>query len=371
MVKASATFSPSFGNRPKAFVGREEVIRDFVDGMEEAPGGRKRAMFFSGQRGMGKTALLLELAARAEKMDFVTASVLANARMLDEIIQLIQMNGATYVSKSSKQVKAINVGVPGFSFGLTFSDEVKENYGFRVKLTLLCDALAKYGKGVLLLIDEVYSGTEEIRELAATYQHLVGEGKNVAIAMAGLPSAISGVLNDKALTFLNRASKIRLDPIPLGAISVYYSSVFKKLGKEIAPKLLEEAVAATRGYPYLLQLVGYYLLEYTGEGAVITDDDVRLAVNSAKHDLIENVYLASLRPLSRNDIRFLEAMAESGEDGRIADIRERMEVSQATAQQYRLRLIESGVVASSARGELEFTIPYMGEYLRGEMAPGL
>ncbi|MDR1496157.1 MAG: hypothetical protein LBS67_04475, partial [Clostridiales Family XIII bacterium] len=136
---------------------------------------------------MGKTALLLELAAKAEKMGFVTAGVLANKRMLDEIIQLIQIGGAKYVNKSSKKVKAIKVGVPGFSFGLTFLDEVKENYGFRVKLTLLCDALAKCGKGLLILIDEVYSGTEEIRELAATYQHLVGEGKDIAIAMAGLP----------------------------------------------------------------------------------------------------------------------------------------------------------------------------------------
>jgi hypothetical protein len=320
---------------------------------------------------MGKTALLLELAAKAEKMGFVTAGVSANKRRLDEILQLIQIGGAKYVNKSSKKVKSINVGVPGFSFGLTFSDEIKENYGFRVKLTLLCDALAKYGKGVLILIDEVYSGTEEIRELAATYQHLVGDEKNIAIAMAGLPSAISNVLNDKTLTFLNRANKVKLNPISLNNISVYYSSVFKGLGKNIEPKPLDEAVTATRGYPYLLQLVGYYLLEYTGESDIITDDTVRLAVNSAKRELIENVYLAGLRPLSKTDIRFLTAMAEEGENASIADIRKRLDVSQATIQQYRARLIDSGIVAPSARGELEFTIPYIGEYLRGEMTSDL
>jgi hypothetical protein len=33
--------------------------------------------------------------------------------------------------------------------------------------------------------------------LISAYQHLVGEGKNVIIAMAGLPHAISDILNDE------------------------------------------------------------------------------------------------------------------------------------------------------------------------------
>ena len=36
-----------------------------------------------------------------------------------------------------------------------------------------------------------------MRVLTTAYQHLVGEGRNVAIAMAGLPHAVSSVLNDE------------------------------------------------------------------------------------------------------------------------------------------------------------------------------
>ncbi|MDR2162361.1 MAG: ATP-binding protein [Clostridiales Family XIII bacterium] len=312
MSETFNTFSPSFGNRPNALVGRQDVIGEFLSGLKGVPGNMKRATFFSGQRGMGKTALLLELASKAEKMDFVVANVLANAGMMDEIIQLLQLNGAGYVDKSPGRFKAINVGVPGFSFGLTFSDEIKE--------------------------------------LAATYQHLVGEGKNIAIAMAGLSSAVSGVLNGKMLTFLNRANKVRLASIPLNDISIYYSSVFKRLGKKIDAESLEKAVTATRGYPYLLQLVGYYILEYAGDSRTITRDAVQLAENSAKRELIETVYLPSLRPLSKTDMKFLRAMAESGESGTVAEVMKRMDASNATVQQYRARLIASGIVTSSAHG---------------------
>jgi hypothetical protein len=206
-----------------------------------------------------------------------------------------------------------------------------------------------------------------MREFAATYQHLVGEKKNIAIAMAGLPSSISGVLNDDVLTFLNRAYKAELGPLPLGEIGVYYASVFNELKKKISAPLLHEAVGATRGYPYLLQLIGYYLLSYTGAKTDITDETVMLAIGSAKHDLIENIYRPALKPLSRKDIDFLTAMSADDEYSAISEVQRRMGATTATVQQYRSRLIEAGVIAPIRRGELTYTIPYMNEYLRGDL----
>lgn len=112
----------------------------------------------------------------------------------------------------------------------------------------------------MILVDEVQSNSSQMRLLATTYQHLVGEGRNIAIAMAGLPSAISSVLGDDILTFLNRAAHIELGPLPLGDIAAYYSAVFADAEKEFASGRLDAAVEATRGFPYLLQLIGYYLL---------------------------------------------------------------------------------------------------------------
>lgn len=357
-------FRPSFGNRPSQIVGRDDVIAEFRKGLSKQPGDRRRATLILGQRGMGKTALLMELADRARDMGFVATRVIASETMLDEIIETIQIEGSRYVKQERSKVKGFSVGAVGFSFGLTFAEEVRENYGFRVKLSLLCDKLAENGKGILILVDEVQSNTPEMRTLAATYQHLAGDGKNIAIAMAGLPGAVSHVLNDKVLTFLNRAEKVHLGALRIGEVRAYYAKVFAEMGKNVSSEALDKAAQVTAGFPYLLQLVGYYLVEYTEGRGEITLDDVDQAFESARLDLDDDVFKTALQPLSDKDRAFLRAMAEDDGLSKTSDVQQRMGVDQKYVQVYRSRLIQSGIIESPARGELQFTLPYFDAYLR-------
>jgi hypothetical protein len=365
-MSATNTFLPAFGNRPERIVGRDEVIADFLDGLSRPIGHQNRASILIGQRGIGKTALLLEFAELAVTRDFVVARVSANREMLDEIIQNIQMQGARFISGKRPGIRGFSAGALGFSFGLTFTQETETRYGFRVKLTLLCDELAKHGKKVLILVDEVQSNTDEMRELAITYQHLVGENKDITIAMAGLPSSLSLVLNDDILTFLNRAHKSYLGPLPLGKISIYYADRFARSGKTFATAALSSAVEATRGYPYLLQLIGYYILEYSKATEAISSEIVERSIASSKRDMVDSIFKPVFKSLSERDKDFLQAMAKDVDESRIADIRARLKVTQSYAQTYRTRLIEAGAIAASGRGKLVFTVPYLGEYLRGE-----
>ena len=355
-------FLPGFGNRPELLVGRAEQVADFEAALAAPPGHPGRASLYVGQRGMGKTALLLELATRASASGFVVAQVTASEQMLDEILQLIQLGGAEYV-ESGKKIKGFTAGALGFNVGLTFTDEVARNYGFRVKLSLLCDALAEHGRGVAILVDEVTASSAQMRELATTYQHLRGEEKNIVTAMAGLPTSISSVLNDNVLTFLNRAHKVHLGPVSLNETAAFYMQAFERAGKKITADVLDSAVRATRGYPYLLQLIGFYILRLAGGKAQITSDIVKLAVTNSKREMAEAVYEPSLRPLSRKDLAFLRAMAHDTGPSQIVDIRQRMGVSGATVQQYRKRLIAADIIAPVRRGEVTFTLPYLGEYL--------
>jgi len=358
-------FLPAFGNKPEIIIGREAVTAGFIAGLSCPVGHRQRTSILIGQRGTGKTALLLEFAELAEKKGFVTARVTASGDMLDEIIQTIQIGGAKYVPPQ-KKVKGLSAGALGFSFGLTFTDETETKYGFRIKLAMLCDELEKHGKGILILVDEVQPNTDQMRSLAVTYQHLIGEGKNLAIVMAGLPSSISNVLNDKILTFLNRAQKIYLTPLSYGDVSIAYATEFDKQGKSIEADSLDRAVKATRGYPYLYQLIGYYILGYAQGKTEIGPAIVEKAVETSKHEMIESVFIAVLAPLSEKDIEFLKAMSEDHGASRIAEITARLKVENPYAQKYRSRLIQAGVIAPAGRGMLAFDIPYLGEYLRGE-----
>ena len=124
-------FQPTFGNRPDQYIGRDGVIEQFMAGLQEPVGSRNRCTLFFGQRGMGKTALLLELSDRAVKAGYVVARVTAHEGMPKAIIEQFQLNGLQYFKDDKRKLKGVSAGALGFSFGLTFSEAAERQYGFR------------------------------------------------------------------------------------------------------------------------------------------------------------------------------------------------------------------------------------------------
>ena len=367
MKKADKTpphvvFQPTFGNRPDQYIGRDGMIEDFMRGLHEPVGSRNRCTLFLGQRGMGKTALLLELSDRATKADYVVARVTAHEGMPKAIIEQFQLNGSQYFKDEKRKMTGMTAGVLGFSLGLTFSEAADRQYGFRSKMSLLCDKLSEKGKGALILIDEVRSSAA-MREVAAAYQELVGDKKNVAIAMAGLPHAVSSVLNDQVLTFLNRATKVELGLISTHLIRAYYERAFKTTGVKISDAMLDRAALASRGFPYLMQLIGYYIVQYTEEGCTVDSAMMDKVEKAAMGDMEDNVFKPILTPLSDNDQIFLKAMARQGDVVTTAKLQTALGDNGPAIQPYRKRLIDAGVIEAPRRGELVFAVPYLADYL--------
>ena len=356
-------FQPTFGNRPAQYIGRDGIIEQFLAGLQEPVGSRNRCTLFLGQRGMGKTALLLELNDRAQKLGYVVARVTAHEGMPAAIIEQFQLNGSQFFDDERRKLAGVTAGALGFSFGLTFSEATERQYGFRAKMSLLCDKLAEKGKGALILIDEVRTSSA-MREVAASYQELVGDRKNIAIAMAGLPHAVSSVLNDSVLTFLNRATKVELGLISTQLIRAYYETAFQEAGIEIPNELIDRAALSTRGFPYLMQLIGYYVIQYTRERGTVTATIMDKAEMAALKDMEDNVFKPILTPLSDNDRAFLQAVARCGETITTAKLQARLGKKGPALQPYRKRMIESGVIEAPRRGELVFAVPYLAEYLR-------
>jgi len=355
-------FQPTFGNRPEQYIGRDGVIEQFMAGLTEPVGSRNRCTLFLGQRGMGKTALLLELNDRAQKAGYVVARVTAHEGMPQAIIEQFQLNGSKFFNDDKRKLTGVSAGALGFSFGLTFSEAAQRQYGFRSKMSLLCDKLAEKGKGALILIDEVCTSAA-MREVASAYQELVGDRKNIAIAMAGLPHAVSSVLNDSVLTFLNRATKVELGLISTNLIRAYYERAFKSIGIKASDEILDHAALSTRGFPYLMQLIGYYMIQYTPRDEVVTDDIMNKAEKAAMKDMDDNVFKPILTPLSDNDRIFLQAIAHCGGTVTTSKLQAKLGKKGPAIQPYRKRLIEAGVIESPRRGELVFAVPYLADYL--------
>lgn len=368
MLVEDTIFSPSFGNRPSSMVGRDAVIKQFLAGLDDAPGNRDRATLLLGQRGTGKTVLLWEFADRAREKGYVVATPTVSAEgMFGRIVEKIQDDGEAYVREDKPMLTGGTVGAFGFSVGLQFTKEVRESKSDAYKLTQLCRKLSAQGHGVLILVDEVQANSSEMRQLVIAYQELVGEGLNVAIGMAGPPAAVSATLNDRVLTFFNRARKIRLAPLALGEVDAFFARSFEALGLSVASDVRREASGATCGSPYLLQLIGHNLVLYARENGCVDNEVLRDAVAAAREDFGNDVCGTTLAALSERDVDFLRAMACDGRASRMADIAERMGVTPDYAQKYRKRLLDAGVIEAPRRGEVAFAVPYLADYLRTKL----
>ena len=152
-----------------------------------------------------------------------------------------------------------------------------------------------------------------------------------------------------------------LKDVPIDEVTQLYHSTFNEAKKTLS---MEDAVfmaETTKGYPFMVQLVGYYVWRKTN-GAV-KQSDILAGIELAKERLGVLVFEASLNDISEKDLTFLRAMASFEMPVSTADIQKMLDVSQGYVQQYRLRLLETELIFSPSYGKLDFSIPYLKEYL--------
>ncbi len=357
-------FSPSFGNRPKTLVGRSSVIQQFLSCLQAPKGSRERAVLLLGQRGSGKTVLLLELADLAKKNGYITASPTVTTNgMLQRILEKLHDEGSSLLTSARPKITGGSIGALGFNAGIQFQDLQEQPLSFSAQLTLLCKAFNDQKKGILILIDEVQANNAELRQLIIAYQEMVGAGFDISLVLAGLPGAISATLNDHVLTFLNRATKITLTDLSLPEIEAYYRQSFNKLKINLNSDHCHTAALAANGSPYMMQLIGHYITVFANEDGSINDDTFGHAIDSAKTDFINDICITSLNRLSQADIAFLKAMSPDSESSLTSKIAERLDKSSAYVQNYKRRLIDAGIIKQVRRGEVAFDLPYLQNYL--------
>ena len=354
-------FTPTFGMVPPYLAGRDRVLSDMRRAFSEGLGNPNLATLLVGPRGSGKTALLSCIADEAKQEGWISVNAVALEGMLDDIIQQAGKACAHLVEPApTRRLSAIGIGQL-LNLEWVFSPESQANW--RSRIEALLDQIGAHARGLLITVDEVRPEVDELVQLIATYQLLVRDGRQVALVMAGLPAAVSATLNDRVLTFLNRARKISLPPLPLGDVDAFFLEAFSRLGVQIGPEDRRRAAEFTQGSPYMLQLVGHSI-------AVRADDAGRLgaggldeALASAMSDFENDVCETTLAALSDKDVEFLTAMAQDEGASRVSDVAERMGVTVDYAQKYRRRLIDAGVIEAARRGFVRFAVPYLKRHL--------
>ncbi len=279
----SNPFHASFGVSPPLLVGRDEVLEDFVEALEDGPGASGRATLYTGARGTGKTVMLNAVEDRAKERGWLVISETATPGFVSRITQqhlprLLRDFDPVAVRRRMTGVTApLNVGSVAWD---TIEAHVVQA-GLRNQIELLTDLLAEHGTGVLITLDEIHPNqAEELREIATTVQHAFREGRELAFAGAGLAASVSDVVNDEVLTFLRRAERHALGSVRRSDVQRAFREPIETAGRSIGDAALQVMVDGAGGYPFLLQLVGAQTWRLHPAAPEITVQDATLGVMS-------------------------------------------------------------------------------------------
>jgi DNA-binding transcriptional ArsR family regulator len=191
----------------------------------------------------------------------------------------------------------------------------------------------------------------------------VREGRNVALVMAGLPPAVSDLLNDNVLTFLRRAVRFTLTKLTGTEATAALSDPLVAGGCDVTPAALQLAVEACGGYPFMVQILGYQIWRLGRTGRIGTRQ-VRDLLPLAWTRLAELVLEPALADLSKRDRDYLTAMAADEGPSCAADLADRLGISAENLAQYRRRLLAAGLIEAPRRGYVDYALPHLRDYLR-------
>lgn len=331
-----------FGKAPSEMISRmtqfDEVIDNFTSEVSS-----QQVYMVTGVRGSGKTVFMTEIAGRLRMQeDWIVVELNPEKDLLTALAaKLASENKLAQLFKRSK----INLSM--FGIGLEVSGEAPIA-DIETAVAKMLETLKKQGKRVLITVDEVVNN-QYVKEFVAAYQILIRQDLLVYLLMTGLYDNINSLQNEKSLTFLYRAPKIELAPLNMGAIARNYMENFK-IEKDTAVKMAK----VTRGYSFAFQVLGYFTWENGG--------DYKKAISRFRQYLDEYVYDKVWSELSPKDRQILTAIANHP-NGKIAEIREELDIETNEFNPYRKRLIKKGIINGDQRGIVTFTLPMFEDYV--------
>lgn len=364
-------FHASFGVSPPLLVGRDAVIDDFVEALDDGPGAAGRATLYTGARGSGKTVMLNAIEDRAKERGWLVISETASPGFIDRLTKqhlpklLRGFDPHSVRKKLTGFTAPLNIGAVTWN---SVETHVAES-GLRNQVELVTEILSEHETGLLITLDEIHQNQiGELREIATTVQHAFREGRELAFAGAGLASAISDVMNDEVLTFLRRADRHTLGPVTGVDVERALREPIESSGRTITTDALKTMAAGTNGYPFLIQLIGAQTWRLHPAANEITIHDAERGVANALRRLGTLIHEPALADASDIDKSFLLAMSKDDGPSKMSDLQQRMGVDVSYASQYRLRLIAAELIQSTRRGYVDFALPYLREYLREHVA---
>lgn len=358
-------FRPTFGASPHHWAGRQKVLDDFSAGIAGGPGDPHRSLVIGGARGIGKTVLLTELEDIALAEGWVVLRATGREDTVDTLINsTIPAKLNELAPPNKRMLTGIGIaGVGRIETDPTDRTDPTPTLGLRLR-----QLLSLLDTGVMITVDEVQDADPEaLSTLAITYQDLIRDDADVALVMAGLTHGIGRLLDLPGTTFLRRARRYDLGPLSEEDAASTLVETARHAEKPLDSAAVALAVDVARGYPYLVQLIGY--LAFARAAERITAVDVEAVRDEAVETMGAQVHHPSLKGVPAAQLNYLLAMADLahdfGEPVSTTEIAAELGKTPNATTDTRGKLLDRGLIEAAGWGKVTFALPYLAEFLRG------
>ena len=299
----------------------------------------------TGIRGSGKTVLLKTIETQLSAKD---EWIIININPQSDIIS--SLAGKLFASEPLRtEFKKWKLSITIGAITLT-RDNGEQTSDPEIMIMDFMERIRARKMKVLISIDEV-NDTPSFRSFINFYQTLIGKNLPVYLLLTALNENVSGLINDKAMTFLSRAPKIELEPLNLPTIAKEYEDIFN-----IDRATAIEMAKLTKGYAFAYQVMGYLFFEASEKRLT------KSFIDSYDKYLWNNGYNKFWKDRTENEKLFLIAMSESPNKEK-SEIIAHYKASPKTYPIYRERLLEQGLIYSPSYGKLDFVLPRFEEFV--------
>ncbi|MCW2932906.1 MAG: ATPase [Actinomycetia bacterium] len=386
-------YAPGAGQRPPELAGRDREIQQFEVVLERVARARpERSMVLTGLRGVGKTVMLNtfrsmalqklwgtgKLEARpdqsirrpvASALHMAVRELAPRHRAPDRIDDFLGVLKAFALRdpKAPKGATSMNLGID-----VPAARGRADSGDMEVDLTeLFTDAAsvaADLGVGIALFVDEMQDvPSADVSALCAACHELSQVGGPLIVVGAGLPHLPSVLSASKS--YSERLFKYaRIDRLDRDAADQALIAPAEREDVIFKQDALDALYQAADGYPYFVQAYGKVTWDVAAASPV-TAADVAMAAPEAEGELAVGFFGSRYERATPAEREYMRAMAAIGDEpvptSAVADELGRKPSSLSPSRD---GLIKKGLIYSSERGLIAFTVPHFGKFLRSQPA---
>jgi len=227
--------------------------------------------------------------------------------------------------------------------------------------------------GVAVCIDEMQDlRADDLSALCAACHEISQLGLPLIIVGAGLPHLPTALSASKS--YSERLFRyLRIDRLDRAAADLALQAPAEEEDASFDEGALAAMYQVTSGYPYFIQAYGKVVWDLA-PASPITADDIAVATPEAEAELAVGFFGSRYERATPAEREYLRAIAEladpdsSTEGVATSAVAEKLDRTPQSLSPARDALLKKGLVYACERGQVAFTVPHFGRYLRAQMA---